>query len=141
MSNRYLIDTNVLSELARASPDGRVVSWFQTLEEPTTSAICVYELSSGIERLAAGKRRAFLEAWLAELLTRLVTLPFDQSSAMSAARAENASRRRGRPVETRDLFVASCALRNSLIIATRNVNHFSGLGAIVYDPFTDTRTL
>lgn len=140
MTERFLLDTNVLSELARPEPDPAVLDWLRRLPSPATSSVCVFELSRGIELLSRGRRRAFLEAWLAELLATLEVIDFDEASALHAARIEVAARREGRAVETRDLFVVATALRHDRTIASRNVAHLSGLGCTLVDPFTGSRT-
>ena len=62
----YLIDTNVLSELRRKSPDANVVKWVNS--SPTTSlylsVLTLGELRKGIDSLADAKRRLKLVDWL-----------------------------------------------------------------------------
>lgn len=141
MNERFLVDTNTLSELARAEPDAQVMSWFQTLERPATSAIVHYELARGIERMTRGRRRTFLESWFAELALALEILPVDAPVALAAARVEAAALRSGRPIEVRDLLIVATAQVNDCLLATRNVEHLRGHGVVVYDPFSDVRTL
>lgn len=140
-NERYLIDTNVVSELAKPAPASQVVDWLRGLSAPATSAVVCYELARGIERMTRGKRRTFLEAWFAELLRAVETLPVDEPTALAAARIESAATRKGRSLEVRDLLIAATAQVHGCAVATRNVSHFTGLGVIVYDPFTDHRTL
>lgn len=54
-----LLDTNVISEPLRPTPNARVVAWLdaQSLETLFLSAITVAELRFGIAALPAGKRR------------------------------------------------------------------------------------
>lgn len=104
----------------------------------TLPAIGVYEIASGIHRLAAGKKREFLEDWLAELLASdCDVLPFDSDAALSCAELEAYARRKGRAIELRDLLILAIASARSLGVATRNVTHFRGFGVPVYDPFGD----
>ena len=138
---RYLIDTNVLSELARPAPEPHLVDWLSTLVRPATSALVCYELARGIERLAADKRKRFLESWLAELLRALETIPLDERSALAAARIERAAHQAGRSVEVRDLLIVATTQVEGCQLATRNVDDMRGLGVMVYDPFSDTRTM
>lgn len=137
----FVFDTNVLSELSRPAPDARVVSWVQTVERPYTSAIVWFELSRGIQRLAAGKRRRYLEGWLAELMAHVETVPVDALTSLTAARMEALARRSGRTVDVRDLLIAATAERIGAAVASRNTDDLKGLGVVVYDPFTDRRTL
>jgi toxin FitB len=139
--SRFLIDTNVLSELAKVAPNEQVINWFRSLVDPTTSAVCCYEIARGIELLSRSKRRTFLESWFSELLNVLTVLPMDESSALAAARIESSARRSGKTLEIRDLFILATAQAHGCAVATRNVDDFRGLGHPVFDPFSDVHTL
>ena len=94
-------------------------------------------LGRGIERVHTGKKRQFLEAWFVQLLDTVAeVLPFGVEAAMAASQLEADARRRGRSIETRDLFILAIAKARRLPLATRNVSHFRGHGVEVYDPFT-----
>ena len=137
----YLVDTNVVSEAAKPVPDANVLRWLGRLPLVLPS-IAVYEIASGIQRLAPGKRREFLEVWLAELLdTAGDVLPFDGSAALACATLESEARRLGRAFELRDLLILAIAKSRDLGIATRNVSHFRGFGVPLYDPFSDLHVL
>jgi predicted nucleic acid-binding protein len=139
---RYLLDTNVVSETARPKPDANVTRWLGQLPFLTLPAIGVYEIASGIQRLPAGKKREFLEDWLAELLASdCDVLPFDHDAALDCAALEAEARHRGRAVELRDLLILAIAKSQDLGVATRNVAHFRGFGVPVYDPFNDIQVL
>lgn len=139
---RYLLDTNVISETTRPRPDADVTRWLGQLSSILLPSVGVYELASGIQRLAAGKKRRFLEEWLAELLgSDCEVLPFDREAALSCAILETEARRRGRTVEQRDLLILAIAKSQDLGIATRNVGHFRGFGVPLYDPFSDSQIL
>jgi predicted nucleic acid-binding protein len=139
---RYLLDTNVISETTRPQPDANVTRWLGQLSYITLSSIGVYELASGIQRLAAGKKRKFLEDWLAELLrSDCDVLPFDRDAALSCAVLESEARRHGRTIELRDLLTLAIAESQDVGIATRNVSHFRGFGVPLYDPFRDEQIL
>jgi predicted nucleic acid-binding protein len=140
--SHYLLDTNVISETARPTPDVSVIRWLDQVSTLRLPAVGVYELASGIQRLPAGKKREFLEEWLAELLASdCDVLPFDRAAALSCAALESEARRRGRPIELRDLLILAIAKSQDLGVATRNVDHFRGFGVPVYDPFNDVQIL
>ena len=135
---RYLLDTNVISETTRPKPDVNVIRWLGQLPSLFLPAVGVYELASGIRHLPAGKKREFLEDWLAELLASdCEVLPFDRAAALSSAVLESEARRRGRTLEHRDLLILGIAQSQDLGVATRNVDHFRGFGVPGYDPFSD----
>lgn len=140
--SRYLLDTNVISETTRPKPDLQVLRWIARLPYLTLPAIAVCELAAGIQRLPAGKKRGFLEDWLAELLAAdCEVLPFDRDAALRCAVLEAEARRRGRTIEQRDLLILAIARSQDLTVATRNVSHFRGFGVPVYDPFDDIQVI
>lgn len=53
-----VLDTNVISELARKVPDHEVLSWLDSLDasEVATTAITAAELRYGVARLPDGRR-------------------------------------------------------------------------------------
>ena len=140
--SRYLLDTNVISETSRPRPDANVSRWLGQLSTITLPAVGVYEIASGIERVPAGEKRVFLEAWFAELLeSNCEILPFEREAALGCAALESEARRRGRAIELRDLLILSIAKAHHLGVATRNVDHFRGFGVPIYYPFNDSSLL
>jgi len=136
VSSGLLLDTNVIWETARPSPDLAVLAFIDNQAESFISAITVYELERGIERLPAGKRRRSLEEWLALTLSGPHGfVPFGEPTARGAARLEVQLRKDGRAIEVRDLFIAATALEHNLTLVTHNVAHFKGTGVLVIDPF------
>jgi predicted nucleic acid-binding protein len=135
-----LLDTNVLSELMRREPDARVVAWLdaQPAESVWTTAITVFEIRTGIDLLAAGRRQRELEAAFARLLAddlegRVQSL--DQPAALAggaiAARRQSA----GRTVEIRDTLVAGIAAARRATLATGNTRHFEDLEVELVNPW------
>jgi len=49
--NRYLLDTNVVSELRKPKPHGAVLAWLRELQESQIclSAVTIGELQAGVE--------------------------------------------------------------------------------------------
>lgn len=133
----YVIDTDVVSETAKPRPDVRVMSWLADLTVISLSSITVYELGRGVSRLAVGRRRQFLEAWLAALLEGADILPFARQEALQGARLEAEARRQGRSIDGHDLFILATARASGRTVVTRNLQHFVDFGVAVYNPFTD----
>lgn len=137
MSERFLLDTNVVSELARHAPVPAVSAFVGGLDEVLVPASVLYELERGIRLLPTGKKRHGLERWLALWLVPPVrVLPFDAAAALAAAKIEEAARRAGRAVAAADLFVLGTASACDLTVATRNARDFRGHGVRVVDPFS-----
>jgi len=139
--SRFLIDTNVLSELVRrAEPDSRVKEWFEIAAPDSlyASVLTFAEIRRGIELLPESKRRPQLEYWLDhELLeafeTRLLTVTkiiADRWAVLSAQ-----AQRRGAPLANIDGLLAATAVEHGLTVVTRNLKDFSGLGVATINPW------
>jgi len=136
---QYLLDTNVISETARQKPDGVVLGWIGQLTSILLPSVAIYEIAAGIKRLPSGRRRRFLEDWFADLLgSECQVLALDSDAALASADIEVEARHQRRVLEHRDLLILGTARARAVGVATRNVDHFRGLGVPVYDPFEDT---
>lgn len=133
---KYLLDTNVVSELRKPRPHGGVVAWLNTLrpEQIFLSAVTIGELQAGVERTRgndAGKARA-IENWLAEVEASLATLPMD-----SACFREWARLMAGKPAELiEDAMIAATARVHQLEVATRNERDFEVFPVATFNPFS-----
>ena len=121
----FLLDTNVVSEWARRQPNSGVVAWLAEVDEDRVflSVVTLAELRHGIQRLADGKRRRQLDAWLREELTlrfegRL--LPIDQPVAERWGEVVAQRETAGRPIGVMDAFIAATANVRQLKLVTRN---------------------
>lgn len=136
----FLIDTNVISELARAAPAPSVLSWFSP-QDPSTlylSAVTEAELRTGVSILPSGQRRerlmAAIDAMIDEDFAERV-LPFDSDAAKAYAEIAAARRAAGRPIADADCQIAAIARRMGAMVVTRNVKDFDGCGVSVINPW------
>lgn len=136
-----LLDTNVVSELIRKSPDPAVAAWAagQPLEDLFFSAVGEAELRYGAAILPAGRRRKTLvsdiEAMLGDAFEDRV-LPFDGAAARAYADIAVMRRSAGCPVAPVDCQIAAIARSRNMAVATRNVRDFNGVDIEVVDPWT-----
>jgi toxin FitB len=135
-----VLDTNVISEPRRPSPEPAVMSWLarQTLERLYLTATVVGELAHGIAILPSGRRRSRFEAWLLEVVRDRFAgrvLPFDGEAALLFGQILAAARAGGRPVDAGDAQIAAVAELHGMMIATRNVADFANLGVAVVNPW------
>lgn len=135
-----VLDTNVISELMRPTPDAAVADWLdrQPPESIWTTSVNLFELRYGIEIVIDNKRRRRLQAALAktveEDLERRV-LPFGAGAAREAAVIAAQRRQAGQPMEIRDLQIAAIVATRQATLATRNIRHFSNLGIGLVNPW------
>lgn len=133
--SRYLIDTNVVSELPRRSPNPKVIAWLAAQPMLTVSAITIEELVFGVERLRPDARRR-LRRWLDALLALSPEIvPIDSQIAGLAGRLRATRQSLGRPVAQADMLIAATAIATGRSVATRNIDDFADLGVEVFNPF------
>lgn len=133
---RYLVDTNVLSEPTRASPDPGVVQWLKDHEaDIVVNPVVLGEIRFGIRLLRPGRRRESLEGWFSEVARRIRCVPIDKKTGLLWAELLAALRSRGRSMPIKDSLVAATALAFDLVVATRNRGDFEAAGVAIVDPF------
>lgn len=131
---RYLLDTNVISEMMRPRPDAGVVNWLGSSEATFVSVLTLGEIAIGIERLSLcdERRAASLQRWLDDLAAgfRDRTIGVDLAVALRWAKVNSPT-----PVPAVDGLIAATALEHGMTVVTRNVRDFERAGATVLNPF------
>jgi predicted nucleic acid-binding protein len=133
--NRFLLDTNVLSELRKVRPHGSVVAWLSDQEQHQlfVSAVSVGEIQRGIERTRhqdEGKA-AEIQDWLERLIVSSQVLPMDAYCFREWARLMERV-----PEELlEDAMIAATARVHGLVVATRNERDFRNFDVQVVNPF------
>jgi toxin FitB len=134
-----VLDTNVVSELMRQSPDKKVGAWIDRQPPASlwTTSITIFEMRFGLQTMPAGRRRSALttvfEGFLDQIQGRIVV--FDVAAADRAAELAAARRKKGRPGESRDTMIAGIIVAHRATLATRNTSYFEEISAIV-NPWT-----
>ncbi len=136
-----LLDTNILSELMRSTPEKGVETWLDDQSDASVfiSAITEAELRYGVALLPAGKRRSALTAVIEDMLRQDFTgriLPFDSAAAVAFAEIASNRRQAGRPIAQADAQIAAIARSRGAALATRNVADFEDCGIDVVNPWT-----
>jgi tRNA(fMet)-specific endonuclease VapC len=118
---RYLLDTNILSDLIR-DPRGRVTERIRTVgqEQVCTSIIVAAELRYGAQKRTSPRLTAQLEA----VLGALDVLPFETPADIAYGRLRASLERSGRPIGGNDLLIAAQAVALGHTIVTDNEREF-----------------
>lgn len=136
MKSRYLLDTNVVSELRKLRPHGGVVAWLGSLEDAQLylSAVTLGEIQAGIEmtREQDPDKADEIETWLELVASAYNVVPMD--AAVFRAWAKLMHRKSDTLYE--DAMIAATAQVHGLTVATRNVADFDALGLEVFNPFS-----
>jgi predicted nucleic acid-binding protein len=133
-----VLDTNVVSELMKPSPDRNVLQWFLLNEEECfLSAVVIVELAYGIAKLENGAKRNRFEAQLSEWRIRFADrmLCYTDTSAMVYGEVMATRRSVGRPLSIPDGQLAATAIENACAVATRNTRDFEALALQVINPW------
>lgn len=132
---RYLLDTDVISELRKTKPHGAVVAWLETLrvEQIFLSAVTMGELQAGVEltrRQDAAKARE-IESFLTSVEMSFAFVPMDPACFREWSRLMA-----GKPDALReDAMIAATARVHGLRVATRDEKDFKHLGVEIINPF------
>jgi hypothetical protein len=136
----YLLDTNVLSELRKASKgkaDRQVIAWASSVPEESMylSAVCILEMELGtllMERRDASQG-AILRSWMEDYVLpafagRILTVDIPVALKGAALQVPN-------PRSYRDALIAATALIHGMTVVTRNVKDFAPTGVTILDPW------
>jgi tRNA(fMet)-specific endonuclease VapC len=119
---RYLLDTNVVSDLIR-NPQGRVAQHIRNIGEAKvcTSIVVAVELRYGAAKKQSARITTQLDVVLGALEVLLLEAPVDTTYGMLRARLERA----GKPIGGNDLLIAAQALSLGYTIVTDNEAEFA----------------
>ena len=132
----FLLDTNVVSEARKPTPDSNVRAWLASVPEGELylSVLVVGEIRQGIERLRRREpaQAEPYEAWLSALqrsfADRLVPITADVCEEWGRLNVPD-------PLPVVDGLMAATASRRNWTLVTRNVKDLARTGVRLLDPF------
>lgn len=127
---RYLLDTNILSDLIR-NPQGQVATRIERVREDNvcTSLIVASELRFG----AAKRGSERLSRQLEVVLAVIDVLPLQAPSDRHYADLRLALERAGTPIGPNDMLIAAHALSIGATLVTANVGEFSRVPGLLIE--------
>ena len=129
----YLVDTNVLGELARARPNPGVVTWAGQVRTVSLSVVGLEEIRFGLAWKPNVKIAAWFERFLAE---QCQILPVTEDIARLGGDLRGRLQARGRPRTQADMLIAATAMAHRLTLVTGNAADFQGCDVTVLNPFS-----
>lgn len=122
---RYLLDTDILSNLMKAEPANSLVARLARVppEHQFTSSITVGELAHGAYRMRE-RTAALLERIEGVISSDLLVLFFDTAAAWRYGWLRADLEREGTPIGDADMRIAAIALSRGLTVVTGNERHF-----------------
>jgi predicted nucleic acid-binding protein len=134
---KYLIDTNIISELTKAKQNIKVIDWFNSVQDQNLflSVLTIGELRKGISKINDTEKSKKIREWLDEELTIWFTdriLPIDLQVANKWGLIQSES---NRTLPAIDSLIMATALHFDLTLVTRNVKDFSHPSLEIINPF------
>jgi tRNA(fMet)-specific endonuclease VapC len=138
---KYLLDTNIISELVSPQPSPQVATYLKGLDESTIylSVITIGEIEAGIQRLPHSKKRAYLSQWLHdELLPRFDSRIIDIDTEVMLRWGELTGRLKSKGISLpiMDTLIGASSLVSGCTLITRNEKDFRHMGISIINPFT-----
>ncbi len=139
---KYLLDTNIVSELVAKRPNPRVVKWVDSLDPDNLylSVITIGELRKGVEKLPNSKRKEALSYWLSDdLLIRFSgrILVLDVEVMLTWGELTGSIEPTRKTVSAIDSLIAAVALNHNCTLVTRNEDDFRKLGITILNPWKE----
>jgi predicted nucleic acid-binding protein len=133
------LDTNVISETLKRTPDPGVTAWLGRFDvELALSTVAIAEVAYGIEKIRPDQRAQRLERGLAEIRRHFADriYPFTEQAALLYGVLMGERTRSGRPMSVPDAMIAAIARTHGAGLATRNLADFQGSGLELISPWT-----
>jgi predicted nucleic acid-binding protein len=136
----YLLDTCLISELAKSNPDKKVVDWVLSENETGfyVSVLTFGELHKGIEKLPESKKKEGLRVWIEDELkdrfqNRIIGI--DMRVSILWGRIQCVAEKKGKPMPAIDSLIAATGIAHDLIVVTRNVSDMEQSGVRLLNPW------
>ena len=138
---KYLLDTCVISEVIKPSPNKNVIKWLKEQEESGLylSVLTFGEIEKGIEKSVDERRKNKLRLWVEEDLKERFAgriLPVGMAVATKWGEIQGKSERAGRPLPSIDGLIAVTGLVNNCVVVTRNISDMQQSSVALHNPWT-----
>lgn len=133
---KYLLDTNIISELKKKTPDQNVVNWFEGIDtdELYLSCITIGELKSGALKKSKTdiKTGKLLIKWIDDLMADYEEqiLNIDLETCEIWGELLNID-----STNAIDGLIAAQCLQSNMVLVTRNIKHFNMFDIKLFNPF------
>ena len=135
-----VLDTNVVSETMRVSPETAVLQWLNSRATSCLflTSVTVGEIEYGLKSLPERRRRHSLTERFERFITQAFeerVLSFDRHAAEVYGEIMSHRKRIGRPMSVQDGQIAAITRLNGFALATRNGRDFLDCEIDLVNPF------
>jgi predicted nucleic acid-binding protein len=138
----YLLDTCLISELARPKPSETVVHWVLSENETRfyISVLTFGELHKGVEKLPESKKKRALRIWVEDELknrfhNRIIGI--DMQVSILWGKIQCIAEKKGKPMPAIDALIAATGIAHDLTVVTRNVLDMEQSGVKLLNPWSE----
>ena len=137
---KYLLDTCLISELVKKTPNTKVTAWLARQDEDKIylSVLTIGELQKGISKLADTGKKEKLQSWLTnDLVFRFERriLSIDTEIAAQWGELNGQAERHGKKFPVIDSLIAATATVHNLTVVTRNTRDLEECQVKVLNPW------
>jgi toxin FitB len=141
---KWLIDTNVISEIGKPAPNNDVIKWFenQKQEAMLISVVSIAEIRYGLETLADAEKRRRFSVWLEDVVRPLFSgriLGISEDILLIWRALAQEAKKQNQTIPQADSLIAATARHGGFAICTRDVKPFHICGVPTFNPFTGER--
>ncbi|MGR9214163.1 PIN domain-containing protein (plasmid) [Rhizobium leguminosarum] len=132
------LDTNIVSETLRKSPNEAVIAWLVRHDaELALPTVTIAEIAFGIQKIRPGQRAERLEQGLSDWRRRFAARIFGltEEAALAYGDIMGLAARQGRGMSAPDGMIAAIARVNGGRLATRNLGNFATSGLQLISPW------
>lgn len=137
----YLLDTCLISELAKSEPNKKVVDWVLNENETNfyISVLTFGELHKGIDKLPVSKKKKELQIWVEnELKNRFQNriIGIDICISITWGNIQCIAEKKGKPMSVIDSLIAATGIVHDLTVVTRNVADMEQSSVKLFNPWS-----
>jgi predicted nucleic acid-binding protein len=140
---KYLLDTCVISEIAKPVPDAEVMDWLYATPSELLflSVVTIGEIRKGLTKFPDSKKKEVLTVWLSTLMEEYQEriLPIDAAVADNWGIIQGKAEMAGTPMSSIDSLIAATAFTHNLTIVTRNESDYSAARVPIMNPWSRQR--
>lgn len=132
------LDTNVISETLKKSPDEAVIAWLVRYDaELALPTVAIAEIAFGIQKIRPDERAGRLEQGLSDWRRRFADRIFalTEEAALAYGDIMGSAVRQGRGMSAPDGMIAAIARVNGGRLATRNLTDFETTDLALTSPW------
>jgi predicted nucleic acid-binding protein len=137
---KFLLDTCVVSELIKKSPNKNVLRWLENQDEEDLylSVLTFGEIQKGIEKAPDKIRKKKLQAWLEKDLRERFEgkiIPVDLNVAIKWGEIQGITEKEGKTMPSIDGLIAISALAYGCTVVTRNTSDMENSTVDLLNPW------